>query len=530
VGGEATAASVTVVGTQEPDVVTLSGTDVHAAGETIHLEAAVAALRVDAGGGDDQIAVTGFTAPIADLALDGGVGSDSFTIVDLALPPEASLTVDGGGGTGTDQVDIQGTLPENVEIQHFSPTVNAAVAPSPALQGQDILLCGAFVDPDTDNMWTAQVDYGDGSPPQTVALNPDKSFSTAHAYGATGTFIVTVTVTDSDGRVGTDTKSVTVIEPCALSGLVWEDFNDDGEVDFGEKAIAEVAVRLAGRDDRGQLVDRVMQTDADGIFEFVNLRPSDDAGYTLTESQPDGFVSGKQSLGTVNGVPTGTAADNVFAGLVLSPGSDGVNYNFAERPQAGAAVAAGQTATIGFWQNKNGQKLIASLNGGTGTQLGDWLAATFPNMYGVNAGAHNLAGCTNAQVAAFYSSLFKYNGKDQGGPPKLDAQVLAVAFAVYVTNQNLAGTTAAAYGFRVTAEGVGIATFDVGATRREAFGLDATDPTVMTVLGILVATDAQTRNGRLYDINDNGISDGIEASLRAMANEVYSAINERGQL
>lgn len=321
------------------------------------------------------------------------------------------------------------------------------------------------------------------------------------------------------------------LQPSRIQGLVWEDFNDDGEVDFGEKAIAGASIRLMGTDDRGQLVDRVMDTKVEGIFEFVGLRPSGAAGYTLNEVQPLGFVDGEESLGRVNGVPTGLAANDVFSAIQMPlPGSDGLNYNFGERPQAGAAVATGQTATIGFCQNRNGQKLITSLNGGTGTQLGDWLAATFSTLYGVNAGNNNLAGRTNAQVAAFYQSLFKRNGKDAEGPPKLDAQVLAVAFAVYVTNENLAATTAAAYGFRVTASGAGIATFDVRDARREAFGLTATDSTVMTVLDILLATDAQTRNGRLYDTNNNRITDGIEASLRSMANDIYSAINEAGHL
>jgi len=69
--------------------------------------------------------------------------------------------------------------------------------------------------------------------------------------------------------------------------------------------------------------------------------------------------------------------------VLPQPDSDGQNYNFGERPLADGQVQSGQTATIGFWQNKNGQNLIKSLNGGaTSTQLGNWLAATFPNMYG----------------------------------------------------------------------------------------------------------------------------------------------------
>src|SRR5439155_21120273 len=106
---------------------------------------------------------------------------------------------------------------------------------------------------------------------------------------------------------------------------------------------------------------------------------------------------------------------------------------------------------------RNGQNLILALNGGaTATQLGHWLAVTFPTMYGA------LAGKTNASVAAFYKTLFaRTSSSAPAGPPKTDAQVLATAFAVYVTHQTLAGTTAAAYGFQVTATGVGTRSFNV---------------------------------------------------------------------
>ncbi|MBI1916508.1 MAG: hypothetical protein HYS12_17505 [Planctomycetes bacterium] len=321
------------------------------------------------------------------------------------------------------------------------------------------------------------------------------------------------------------------IPPSRLQGLVWEDFNDDGAVDFGEQAIAGVTIHLTGTDDRGQSVNLTMTTDDQGIFEFANLRPSDANGYTVSEDQPSGFADGKESLGTVNGVLTGAVIDHVFSNIsLLLPGGDGVNYNFGERPLAGAAVHAAQTATIGFWQNKNGQDLIKALNGGpSATQLGNWLAATFPNLYGVPAGANNLAGKTNAQVAAFYTSLFKRTSSTNG-PPKVDAQVLAVALAVYVTNQDLAGTTAVAYGFQVTADGVGAATFDVGSDNRVAFGLSSSDSTVMTVLDILLAADARARNGLLYDLDGSGTISSYEKLLRTMANNVFTAINKQGDI
>jgi SdrD B-like domain/PKD domain/Periplasmic copper-binding protein (NosD) len=321
------------------------------------------------------------------------------------------------------------------------------------------------------------------------------------------------------------------IAPAHLQGLVWQDFNDDDAVDFGEQAIQGVTIHLTGADDRGNSVSRTMTTDAQGIFDFTNLRPSDGNGYTVSEDQPTSFADGRDSLGTVNGVATGTVLNDAFSHVTLAlPGADAVNYNFGERPLAGDQVHSGQTATIGFWQNGNGQSLLKSLNGGSGaTQLGNWLAATFPHMYGANAGANNLAGMTNAQVVGFYSSLFKRTSSVDG-PPKVDAQALAVAFAVYVTNEDLAGTTAAAYGFHVTANGVGAATFDVGSANRDAFGLSSTDSTTMTVMDILLATDARTHNGLLYDLDGSGTTSSYEVSRRVMANNVFTAINQQGDI
>ena len=204
-----------------------------------------------------------------------------------------------------------------------------------------------------------------------------------------------------------------------------------------------------------------------------------------------------------------------------------MNYNFGERAATDGQASSGQTAGIGFWQNKNGQQLIKSLNGGpTATQLGNWLAATFPNMYGATAGANNLAGMTNEQVAGMFTSLFKRNATTApAGPPKLDAQVLATAFAVYVTNQSLAGTTASAYGFTVTANGVGAATVNVG-ENGAAFGV--ANGSTLSVLDILLATNARTVNGLLYDLDGSGTIDDDERTLRILADDVFSLINDLG--
>ncbi len=187
------------------------------------------------------------------------------------------------------------------------------------------------------------------------------------------------------------------ILPAAVQGLVWEDANDNGEVDLGEFAIPDVTITLNGTDDRGHSVDMTQATDGQGIFEFVVLRPGT---YALTQLQPSGYIDGKEVVGSVvelppdqvrgvDGIADADTLDTAeaiiassFSQIELVAGSNGVNYNFGERIDGGE-LTTGQTATIGFWQNKNGQNLIKSLNGGpASTVLASYLSDTFPNMNG----------------------------------------------------------------------------------------------------------------------------------------------------
>src|SRR5207237_1012284 len=153
-------------------------------------------------------------------------------------------------------------------------------------------------------------------------------------------------------------------------------------------------------------------------------------------------------------------------------------------------VGEDQVEGIGFWHNRNGQALISGFNGGaTATALGNWLAATFANLYGAGAGVNDLTGKTNAQVAAFYLTLFDAHG------PKLDAQVLATALNLYATTLSLGGTSARAYGFQVDAYGLGAASYNVGDSGA-AFGV--ANRATLNVYQILKAANRQARNGVLY--------------------------------
>ena len=174
-----------------------------------------------------------------------------------------------------------------------------------------------------------------------------------------------------------------------------------------------------------------------------------------------------------------------------------------------------------FWQNKHGQALIDT--GAAG--LANWLSSNFTNVFG------NVF--DNTSVADFYKQeLFKQKAKKSAGPAKVDAQFMATAMATYFTSSNLAGNVAADYGFNVTNTGIGTKIVNVG-TSGSAFSVD--DGMNLTTMQLLLATnaltdqpDALTGAARIYDTNGDGVINATEAALRAMANGIYTLINEGG--
>jgi hypothetical protein len=317
----------------------------------------------------------------------------------------------------------------------------------------------------------------------------------------------------ANGLLGAIEATTPPAAPSTISGFVYEDFNNDGAIDFNEYAIEGTQVSLLDAD--GQVLQTAV-TDANGLYVFNDVAPGT---YSLQEAQPAGYDDGIDSLGEIGGTVVGTLGNDSVAGITIGEagGVEAINYNFGERPVVGATVAQGQTATIGFWQNKNGQRLLNSVNEG----LGSWLATTLPNLYGASS-AQDLSGLTNAEVAQHFRDMFKSNlrkGKSSEPAAKLECQVMAVAFATYVTNANLAGTVGQSFGFLVTDNGVGNSVWNVEDSG-EVFGV--ADYTEVRVIDLLIATDTMTTDGVLYM--------GYDVLYRSLANDVFTAINEAGDI
>jgi uncharacterized repeat protein (TIGR01451 family) len=131
----------------------------------------------------------------------------------------------------------------------------------------------------------------------------------------------------------------------SVSGTSYFDDNGNRVRDSGEGPIANVTVTLSGVDDLGQPVNRVVQTAADGSYRIDGLRPSDAAGYTITQTQPTGFIDG----GVVVGNQGGTAGTNAVSGVRLASGVAGVGYDFPER-------ASGLSGSVYVDINANGRR------------------------------------------------------------------------------------------------------------------------------------------------------------------------------
>jgi hypothetical protein len=211
------------------------------------------------------------------------------------------------------------------------------------------------------------------------------------------------------------------------------------------------------------------------------------------------------SNGQITGTPT-TAGTYSYTIIVKDSKGNTAQFTCSIIVTAvtGGSLGHGDTATIGFWHNKNGQALIKSLNGGpTSTNLANWLATTFPYLYGASS-SNNLTGKTNTDVANLFLTFFNVTGA------KTNAQILAGALAVYVTDTDLAGSAAASYGFNTSTTGTGAKTFNVG-SNGTAVGL--VNNTSYTVLQLLQQVNLTLKNGTFSSAANawNTIFDGINS-------------------
>ena len=118
--------SLIVNGAAGDNTISAAGNQVTSGAQTITDTAALTNLTVNGGSGNNQITVSNLSVPVQTLSLDGGGGNNTFTLINAGADVGA-LDIN-GSGTGTNAVQVQGSLPANVQPVDITPVVTVTDA------------------------------------------------------------------------------------------------------------------------------------------------------------------------------------------------------------------------------------------------------------------------------------------------------------------------------------------------------------------------------------------------------------------
>lgn len=176
-------------------------------------------------------ATVSFTGPSDPSAVDTAAGFrycydfDNDGMFDVIDSPSASAAVPAafvGDGPGT--LTLRGRIADKdggftdyliaIAVTNVAPT-SGLVGPAGGLRGQSLTFTLTAGDPSAADRaagFTYVVDWGDGTPAQTVGPAPGNGAGTAasHVFAQAGPYIVQVTAVDKDGASGVSTLTITV--------------------------------------------------------------------------------------------------------------------------------------------------------------------------------------------------------------------------------------------------------------------------------------------------------------------------------
>ncbi|NLS94971.1 MAG: tandem-95 repeat protein, partial [Planctomycetaceae bacterium] len=331
--------------------VTDSGSLVHTDAATIFVNNVAPDLTIS---GDGSVAL-GETYSLSLSSSDPGDDEIEFWFIDWGdgqsynnLPGSTSFTTHEYTVAGNYTIHVTATDPDG--SYEAEPLVVAVIiAGAPAVnagddasinEGGTFTSSGSFTDSSGDP-WTATVDYGDGSGPQTLTLNPDKTFNLSHTYADDGTYTVTVTVEDSDEKQGTDTLVVTAAEVDRTACISGDTLTVTGDL---------YTLNLATVDPGADPVSSWQITWGDGQVDTISGNPST-AQHTYTTA---GVV--RQISATVTDVEGTYTSNTLSVSVVLafaldldaddSSGATGADYAGTFVENAGPVRITGTDAII----------------------------------------------------------------------------------------------------------------------------------------------------------------------------------------
>jgi len=114
-------------------------------------------------------------------------------------------------------------------------------------------------------------------------------------------------------------------EQAGIAGVVFEDYNLNGILE-SERGISGVEVTLHGNNALGAAIVLTTVSDINGRFIFTNLPTG---VYTISETQPVGYLDGLDQAGSLGGI-SGELNSDVVQTIIYSEGQTGVGYSFGE--------------------------------------------------------------------------------------------------------------------------------------------------------------------------------------------------------
>ena len=172
-----------------------------------------------------------------------------------------------------------------------------------------------------------------------AALGSGVNYQTEDATptGTTNDFVLTVDVSDqghsgSGGALqsnATMTGQVFDFIPSTIGGTVYIDADNDGQHTPDSVSLGGVQMVLTGTDFQNATVNETVVTNANGYYEFNNLKPTQSGtSYTVTQVQPDNLIDGQESL---EAPLVAAGNDTATVEIGIQGGVDSVSNNFGER-------------------------------------------------------------------------------------------------------------------------------------------------------------------------------------------------------
>ena len=157
---------------------------------------------------------------------------------------------------------------------------------------------------------------------QPAAFNDGKDTAGTPGDGVAGNDVIS-NITLTSGENSQNNNFGELPKTNTISGVVFEDKDNDGIQDAGEPGIPGATVTLTGTDTAGNPVNRVVTTGQDGSYSFTGVPAGT---YQVIESQPNGYLDGKDSGGNSGGTVTNDRVANIVLPAGVSTPVTGVNF------------------------------------------------------------------------------------------------------------------------------------------------------------------------------------------------------------